>query len=331
MSGSATPLTATPQAPLSFTISQSLFIHIHWISDVIQPSHLQLSPFPPTFNLSQHWGLFQWVGQSIGALALVSVLPISIQGWFPLRLTGLILQSKALSRVFSRTIIWRHQFFGPQPSLWFSSHIHTWLLGKNIALTMQTFWKLISLLFNMLSRFVIAFLSRNKHLLISWVQSLSAVVLEAKEKKSVTASKFPLSFCHEAMGLDPMTLVFWMFKLIFSQSSFTLKRLLTPLHFLPSEWYYLLIWDCWYFSPQSWFQTVIHPVWYFAWCTLYNLNKQCENLQPWCTPFPILNQSIVPCLVLTVASWLTYRFLRRQVRWYGFLISKNFLVLWSTQ
>ena len=60
--------------------------------------------------------------------------------------------------------------------------------------------------------------------------------------------------------------------------------------------------------------------------SVYNLNKQCENLQPWCTAFPILNQSIVPCLVLTVASWLTYKFLRRQVRWYGFLISKNFLV-----
>ena len=97
---------------------------------------------------------------------------------------------------------------------------YKWLLGKNIALTMQTFWKLLSLLFNMLSRFVIAFLSRSNHLLISWLQSLSAVILETKKRKSVTASKFSPSVCHEVMGLDPMTLVFWMFKLIFSSTLF---------------------------------------------------------------------------------------------------------------
>ena len=78
-----------------------------------------------SFLMSQ---LFAPGDQSIGASA--SVLPMNIQGWFPLELTGLIsLQSKGLSRVFSSTAVWRHQFFGTQPSLWSNSHIHTWLLA----------------------------------------------------------------------------------------------------------------------------------------------------------------------------------------------------------
>ena len=90
-------------------------IHVHWVSDVIWPSHPlpPLSPF--AFNLSQHQGLFQWVGsfasggQSIGASASFPLM--NIQGWFPLGLTGLILQSKGLSRVFSSTTVRKHQFF----------------------------------------------------------------------------------------------------------------------------------------------------------------------------------------------------------------------------
>ena len=101
-------------------------------------------------------------GQNIRTSA--SVFPMNIQGWFPLGLTGLIsLQSKGLSRIFSNTIVQKHQFFTTQLSLWSSSHIHTWLLEKTIALTIQTcVSKVMSLLFNMLSRFVIAFLLRSK-------------------------------------------------------------------------------------------------------------------------------------------------------------------------
>ena len=98
---------------------------IHWVNDAIQPSHPLLPSSPFAFNISQHQGLFQsmgWLftsGQSIGASALASVLPMNIQAWFPLGLTGLIsLQSKGLSRVFSSTTIWKHQFFILQPSLW---------------------------------------------------------------------------------------------------------------------------------------------------------------------------------------------------------------------
>ena len=98
--------------------------HIHWISDVIQPSNPPTSPSSPAFNLSQHQPfpmsqLFTSCGQSIGVSSLASLLPMNIQSWFPLGLTGLIsLHSKRLSRVFSGTTIWKHQFFSTQLSLW---------------------------------------------------------------------------------------------------------------------------------------------------------------------------------------------------------------------
>ena len=80
---------------------------------------------------------------------------------------------------------------------------------KTIALTIQTFvGKVMSLLLNMLFRFVKAFLQRSKHLFISWLQSLSTVILEPKKIKSVSVSTFSPSICHEVMGLDAMVLVF---------------------------------------------------------------------------------------------------------------------------
>ena len=93
-------------------------------------------------------------GQRIGASASASVLPMNIQGWFPLGLTGLIsLQSKGLSRVFSNTTVQKHQFFSTQPFLWSNSHIHTWLF-ENPLLRPNRPLSAMSLLFNMLSRFV---------------------------------------------------------------------------------------------------------------------------------------------------------------------------------
>ena len=101
--------------------------------------------------------------------------------------------------------------------------------GKTMVFTRQTVvGKVMSLLFNMLSRLVIAFFPRSKHLLISWLQSPSAVILEPKKRKSVTVSIVSPSICHEVMGLDVMIIVFWMlsFKQAFSLSSFTfIKRL----------------------------------------------------------------------------------------------------------
>ena len=137
--------------------------------------------------------------------------------------------------------------------------------------------------------------------------------------------------CHE------LSLVFFFLMLSFKNllSSFAAfhsllspssRGSLVPLHGLPLEWYHLPIWGCW-------FQLVIHPVQDFAWFTLHiNLNKHSENLQPWCTPFPILNQSVFLCLILTVVSWPAFRFLRREVRWSGTPIFSRIFhsLLWST-
>ena len=172
--------------------------HLPISSSVIPfSSCLQSFPASGSFQMSQ---LFTSGGQSIGASALASVLPMNIRDWFPLGLSGLIsLQSKGLSRVFSNTTVEKHQFFGTQPSLWSSSTtIHDY--WKNIPLTIQTFVsKVMSLLFNTQSRFVIAFLPRSKCLLISWLYSPSTVILEPKKIKSVTISIASPSICHEVM------------------------------------------------------------------------------------------------------------------------------------
>ena len=116
----ATPWTATRQASLSITNCQSL-LKLMFIRMVMPPNHLILSsPSPPAFNLSQHQGLFQWVSSS---LQMAKVLEFQhkhqsfqwIQDWFPLGWTVWIsLQSKGLSRVFSNTIVQKHQFFSAQ-------------------------------------------------------------------------------------------------------------------------------------------------------------------------------------------------------------------------
>ena len=155
--------------------------------------------------------------------------------------------------------------------------------GKPIALTIQIFFgKVLSLLFNRLFNLVIAFLPRSRRLLISWLQSPSAVILEPPKRKSVTVSTVSPSICHEVMGPDAMILVFWMlsFKPTCSLSSFTfIKRLfsyssLSAIRVVSSAYLRLLIYlptilNYWYFSWKSWFQLVLHPAWHFSWCTLH--------------------------------------------------------------
>ena len=126
MSNSLQPLDcSTPGFPVLHYFLEFAQIHVHWISEAIQPSHPLLPPSPLPLNLSQHQGLFQWVGlftsggQSIRASASASVLPMNIQDRLPLELTGLIsLQSGGLSRLLFSTTIRKHQFFSVQPSLW---------------------------------------------------------------------------------------------------------------------------------------------------------------------------------------------------------------------
>ena len=176
--------------------------------------------------------------------------------------------------------------------------------GKTIPLTRWTFvGKVMPLLFNMLSRLVIAFLPRTKHLLISWLHSPSAVILEPQKIKSVSIVSPSIS--HEVMGPDAMILVFWMlsFKPTFSLYSFTfIKRLfssfsLSAMRVVLSAYLRLLVF----------LQAILIPAFASsspAFCMIYSaykLNKQGDNIQPWCTPFLIWSQSVVPCPVLTVA------------------------------
>ena len=150
------------------------------ILSFVVPFSSWLQSFPVSGSFTMSW-LFASGGQSIETSDSASIPPVNIQDWFPLGLTGLIsLQSKLFSRSCllqhhgsKASILWRLGFFMVQL-------LHPYMpVGKTIALTRQTFvGKGMSLLFSMLSRLVIAFLPRSKYLLISWLQSLSAVILE---------------------------------------------------------------------------------------------------------------------------------------------------------
>ena len=181
--------------------------------------------------------------------------------------------------------------------------------------------KVWSLLFIMLSRLLTTFHPRSKRLLISWVQSPHGDfghqwLWRPKKIKSVTVSIVSPCICHEVMGPDAMTLVFWKlsFKQIFWLSSFTfIKRLfssssLSAIRVAPSAYLRLLI-----FLPAILITA----------CIVYCILSPC--LQPWHTPFQIWNQSVVPHPVLTVASWLPVQISQEtgQVVWYSHLL-KNF-------
>ena len=200
---------------------------------------------------------------------------------------------------------------------------------------MNLYWQSMPLLFNMLSRLIITFLPRSKCL-----HSMAAITIcsdygAQKNKVSLISTVSPF-ISHEVMGPDAMIFVFWMlsFKPTFFLSSFTfIKRLfssssLSAIRVVSSAYLRLLI-----FLPA-----ILIPAYassspaFLMMYSEYKLNKQGDNIQPWCTPFPIWNQS-VPCPLLTVASWLAYRFLKRQIRWSGIPISFRIFqsLLWSTQ
>ena len=197
------------------------------MGDAIQPSHPLSSPSTPAFNISQQQVLFQWVSSSH---QVAKVLEFQLQhqsfheylglisfgiDWFDLLAVQGTLKS-LLQHHSSKASIHRcSAFFMVQ-----LSHPHM----KSHALTIQTFVsKVMSLLFNMLSGFVVAFLPRRKCLLISWLQSPSAAILEPKQKKSLTFTIVSPSLCYEVKGPDTVILVFWIlsFKPAFSLSSFS--------------------------------------------------------------------------------------------------------------
>ena len=150
-----------------------------WCHPTVSSSVIPFSSCPQSFPASGSLPMSRFFtsgGQSIGVSASASVLPMNIQDWFSLGLTGWIsLRAKGLTSLLQHhswkaSTLWRSAFFVVQ----FSHPLMT--TGKTIVLTRQTFvGKLMSLLFNMLSRLVIAFLPRSKHPLISWLQSPSTV------------------------------------------------------------------------------------------------------------------------------------------------------------
>ena len=127
---------STPGLPVHHQLLEFTQTHVHRVCDAIQPSHPLSSPSPPAHNPSQHQSLLQWVNfawgsQSTVASALASFLPKKSQDWSPSEWTGWIsLQTKGLSRVFSKTTVQKHQFFSAQPSSQSNSHIHTWQMEK---------------------------------------------------------------------------------------------------------------------------------------------------------------------------------------------------------
>ena len=164
--------------------------HVHWVSDAIKLSYLSSPPSPPALNLSPHQGLFQWVG-FLHQVAKVLELQLHHQSfqwifrvdfledwliWFPC-CPG-TLKSLLWHHSLKASVLRRSAFFMVQ-----LSHLYM-TTGKTVALTKRTFdGKVMSLLFNMLSKFVITFHPRSKRLLILWLLSPSAVILEHKKRK----------------------------------------------------------------------------------------------------------------------------------------------------
>ena len=187
-------------------MSSSWWCHPTISSSVILfSSCLQSFPVIGYFLMSK---LFTSVGQSTGVSASASVLPMNIQDWFPLGCACWIsLLSKGLWRVLSNTTVQNLQFFITHHSLCLNCHIHTWNWKNSFDYT-ELFQQNNVFAFKNVARLVITFLQTSKHLLISWLLSSPAVILEPLKIKSFTVSIVSPSICHERMGLDAMIFIF---------------------------------------------------------------------------------------------------------------------------
>ena len=210
------------------------FALVHWVGDTNQPSHplSHSSPLPSIFPsirvfsnesaLCIRWPKYWHFSFSIRPSNEYSGWISFRIDWFDLAVQRTLKSLLQLHNLKASILQCSGSFMVQLSNPYMTT-------GKTIVLTIWTFVsKVMSLLFNMLSRLVIAFLPRSKHFLISWLQSPSAVILEPKKRKSVIVSTFPPSTCHEVMGPDAMILVFWMlsFKPSISLSSPSLiKRL----------------------------------------------------------------------------------------------------------
>ena len=205
---------STPGLPVHHHLLESTQTHVHRVDDAIQPSHPLSSSSPPAFNLSQHQGLFKWVSSShqVAKEFLLQHHPSNQHpgliyfrmGWLDLLEVQGTLKSLLQHYNSEASILWYSAFFIVQ-----LSHLYM-TTGKTIALIRRTFvGKVVSLLFNMLSRFVIIFLPRSKRLLISLLQSPSAVILEPRKIKSASFHRFPIYLpwsdgtrCHDLSFLN---------------------------------------------------------------------------------------------------------------------------------
>ena len=210
--------------------------YVHQVGDAIQPSHPLLSPFPPASippsirvfsnesNLRMKWPKYWSFSFSISPFNEHPGLISFRMDWLDLLAVQGTLKSLLQHHSLKASIFQCSAFFTVQLS-------HPYMTnGKTIALTRWTFvGKVMSLLYNMLFRLVITFLPRSKCLLILWLQSPSAVILEFPKIKSATISTVLPSISHEVMGPDAMNLVFWMLslsQLFHSPLSLSLHRLL---------------------------------------------------------------------------------------------------------
>ena len=212
---------------------------------------------------------------------------------------------------------------------------HYMTTRKTIALTRWTFvGKVMSLLYNMQSRFVIAFLSRSKCLLISWLKSPSAVILEPPKINFVTVSIVFPSICHEMMRPDTMIFIFRMvnFKPVLLPSSFTfIKRLFSSSLLLA-----IRVESFAYLTLLIFIPGILIPTCALSSLAFHMMYSSCElNKQVTIHSLEVLPSQFgtVPCVVLTVAPWHAYRFLRRQLRWPCILIFLRIFqsFFWSTQ
>ena len=185
---------STTGLPVHHQLPESTQTHVHWVGDAIQPSHPLSSSSPPALNLSQHQGLFKWVSSSHQMAKYWSfsfnISPTNEQpglisfrmDWLDLLAVQGSLKSLLQHHSSKASILQHSAFFIVQLS-------HPYMTtGETITLTRRNFVnKVMSLLFNMLSRLIITFLPRSKYLLISWLQSPSAVILEPRKIKSAKA------------------------------------------------------------------------------------------------------------------------------------------------
>ena len=206
---------STPGLPVYHQLPESTQAHVHRVGDAIQPSHPLSSPFllpliPPSIRVfsiestlhirwPKYWSFSFSISPSNGHPGLISFR----MDWLDLLAVQGTLKSLLQHHSSKASILQCSAFFTVQLS-------HPYMTtGKIIALTRRTFvGKVISLLFNMLSRLVITFLPRSKRLLISWLQSPSAVILEPKKMKSDTVSTVSPSISHKVMGPDAVIFVF---------------------------------------------------------------------------------------------------------------------------